>query len=475
MAHAIENVGTSLYRPQAVEQPAFFLNLLGASIRRSLLFERPKSGERAILLHAAAARVPDVPEREEFAELARSAGAVVAEEIVSGSRRPNARHFVGKGKLGEVQDAIERHSAEVVICSAALSPSQERNLERALKCRVLDRSGLILDIFAQRARSFEGKLQVELAQLKHLSTRLVRGWTHLERQKGGIGLRGPGETQLESDRRMIGQRIRQLNSRLAQVERRRAMNRQNRVRADVPTVALVGYTNAGKSTLFNALTDAGVYVKDQLFATLDPTMRRLELDDGTAVILADTVGFVRDLPHELVAAFRATLEETREADLILHLIDASDQDRWQRVRQVNAVLKQLEADGVPQIRVYNKIDKLDRLPRVNNNRRGEGRAVWLSAVSGEGIPLLLQTIADRLRRTTIKGTVRLQPEHGRQRALLFEMGAVTNEASCDDGGWELEVSLAKREFEQFLKRGNLQRDILQESTVTTPSRLATQR
>ena len=261
--------------------------------------------------------------------------------------------------------------------------------------------GLILDIFAQRARSFEGKLQVELAQLRHLSTRLVRGWTHLERQKGGIGLRGPGETQLETDRRLIGNRIRQLKERLKHVDTRRSMNRRNRVRAEIPTVALVGYTNAGKSTLFNALTDAGVYVQDQLFATLDPTVRRLDLPEGEHVVLADTVGFVRDLPHELVAAFRSTLQEAREADLILHLIDASDPNRWQRVRQVNSVLKQLEADQVPQIRVYNKIDKLDREPRVTNNRKGEGRAVWLSAITGEGIPMLKTAIADRLRQKTV--------------------------------------------------------------------------
>ena len=284
-----------------------------------------------------------------------------------------------------------------MISGAALSPSQERNLERELKCRVLDRAGLILDIFAQRARSFEGKLQVELAQLRHLSTRLVRGWTHLERQKGGIGLRGPGETQLETDRRLIGKRIRQLNERLAQVDNRRAMNRQNRLRAEIPTVALVGYTNAGKSTLFNALTNAGVYVRDQLFATLDPTVRRLELPGGETVVLADTVGFVRDLPHELVAAFRSTLQEAREADLILHLIDASDPNRWQRVRQVNSVLQQLDADKVPQIRVYNKIDKLERAPRVTSSLAGEGRSVWLSATTGAGVPLLLEQIATRLR------------------------------------------------------------------------------
>ncbi|MGB5491612.1 MAG: GTPase HflX, partial [Woeseiaceae bacterium] len=348
------------------------------------MFERPQSGERAVLVHASSDGLPDTSEREEFAELARSAGAVVAGELLSSRRNPDARTYIGKGKLAELRTLIADNDAELVISSAALSPSQERNLERELCCRVLDRAGLILDIFAQRARSFEGKLQVELAQLRHLSTRLVRGWTHLERQKGGIGLRGPGETQLETDRRLVGDRIRQLKDRLEDVDARRTMNRRNRVRAEIPTVALVGYTNAGKSTLFNALTDADVYVKDQLFATLDPTVRRLDLPEGEHVVLADTVGFVRDLPHELIAAFRSTLQEARKADLILHLIDASDPNRWQRVRQVNSVLKELEADQVPQIRVYNKIDKLDREPRITNNRDGEGRAVWLSAITGEG-------------------------------------------------------------------------------------------
>ncbi len=362
------------------------------------MFERPQSGEHAVLVHASPDGLPDFSEREEFAELARSAGAVVVAELESSRRRPDARNFIGKGKLEELRALRQQHDAEIVIFSAALSPSQERNLERELCCRVLDRAGLILDIFAQRARSFEGKLQVELAQLRHLSTRLVRGWTHLERQKGGIGLRGPGETQLETDRRLIGDRIRQLKERLEHVDARRTMNRRNRVRAEIPTVALVGYTNAGKSTLVQCADKLRMcYVEDQLFATLDPTVRRLDLPEGEHVVLADTVGFVRDLPHELIAAFRSTLQEAREADLILHLIDASDPNRWQRVRQVNSVLKELDADQVPQIRVYNKIDKLDRKPRVTNNRSGEGRAVWLSAMTGEGLPMLKEAIARRLR------------------------------------------------------------------------------
>ncbi len=433
------------------------------------MFERPQSGERAILLHASPGGTPDPNEREEFAELAVSAGAIIVDEIVSSRRRPDSRFFIGKGKLEDVQRSVEEHHADLIIFSAPLSPSQERNLEGALKCRVLDRAGLILDIFAQRARSFEGKLQVELAQLQHLSTRLVRGWTHLERQKGGIGLRGPGETQLETDRRLVGKRIRQLNERLEQVDSRRTMNRQNRVRAEIPTVALVGYTNAGKSTLFNALTQAGVYVEDKLFATLDPTVRRLELPDGGEVIIADTVGFVRDLPHELIAAFRSTLQEAREADLILHLIDASDRNRWQRVRQVNAVLKELDADRVPQIRVYNKIDKLDRSPRLTNNQNGEGRAVWLSAVTGEGIPLLLDAIGRRLARKKIGGEIRLQASQGRLRALLFDMGAVLQERPVDDGGWVLELEMTERDFHRFLKREKLSREILETPQADEPA------
>jgi GTP-binding protein HflX len=418
-----------------------------------------------VLVHASTDGLPDESEREEFAELSRSAGAVIAGELVSARRRPDPRHFIGKGKLDELRQLVEDGDAELVIFGAALSPSQERNLEKELRCRVLDRAGLILDIFAQRARSFEGKLQVELAQLRHLSTRLVRGWTHLERQKGGIGLRGPGETQLETDRRLVGKRIRQLTERLEHVDTRRTINRRNRMRAEIPTVALVGYTNAGKSTLFNALTEAGVYVKDQLFATLDPTVRRLDLPEGGHVVLADTVGFVRDLPHELIAAFKSTLQEAREADLILHLIDASDPNRWQRVRQVNSVLKQLDADQVPQIRVYNKIDKLDRKPRVTNNRQGKGRAVWISAVTGEGLELLKEAIAQRLQQKTVQRHIHLESAQGRQRAKLFELGAVLSEEVLEDGGWALELKMTEKDLRRFLKHENLAEDQLAPTPV----------
>jgi GTP-binding protein HflX len=410
--------------------------------------------------------LPEESEREEFVELACSAGAEIAGELVSSRRKPDPRYFIGKGKLDELRALISENDAELVISSAALSPSQERNLEKELKCRVLDRAGLILDIFAQRARSFEGKLQVELAQLEHLSTRLVRGWTHLERQKGGIGLRGPGETQLETDRRLVGKRIRQLNERLEHVDTRRTMNRRNRMRAEIPTVALVGYTNAGKSTLFNALTDAGVYVEDQLFATLDPTVRRLDLPEGQHVVLADTVGFIRDLPHELIAAFRSTLQEAREADLILHLIDASDPNRWQRVRQVNSVLKQLDADQVPQIRVYNKIDKLDRKPRMTSNHEGKRRAVWISAITGEGLDLLKDAIARRLQQKTIHRYIHLDPAQGRQRAKLFELGAVLNEEVLEEGGWSLELKMAEKDLRRFLKHENLAEEQLVPVPIT---------
>ncbi|HEX2138223.1 MAG TPA: ribosome rescue GTPase HflX [Woeseiaceae bacterium] len=428
-----------------------------------------------MLVHAAAGGAPDTIEREEFVELATSAGAAVVDQLVSSRRTPDSRYFIGKGKVEELARRVEAQRAELVISSGSLTPAQERNLEQKLKCRVLDRNGLILDIFAQRARSFEGKLQVELAQLRHLSTRLVRGWTHLERQKGGIGLRGPGETQLETDRRLIGKRIRQLKLRLEQVDSRREMNRQNRLRAEVPTVAIVGYTNAGKSTLFNRLTEAGVYVEDKLFATLDPTLRRLRLADGMEVILADTVGFVRDLPHELIAAFRSTLQEARQADLILHLIDASDPHRWQRIRQVNAVLRELDADRVPQIRVYNKIDRLERRPRRIDGPLRRNRAVWLSARTGDGVDDLLAAIEDRLRRRQVRGMMRLQPGQGRQRALLFEMGAVSQEFPVDDGGWVLELCMGEREFQRFVKRENLPADILERSGPEQPSRAATHR
>ena len=413
------------------------------------MFERPKIGEKATLVHSSKI---DHSQSLEFTELARSAGGIIAGSIFVSGKKPNARYYLGKGKLDELRLCIEKNNSELVIIDAALSPSQEKNIEQYLKCRVLDRSGLILDIFAQRARSFEGKLQVELAQLRHISTRLIRGWTHLERQKGGIGLRGPGETQLETDRRLIDKRIRQLMLRLKQVDKRRSMSRQNRLKSEIPTVAIVGYTNAGKSTLFKQLTGADVLVKDQLFATLDPTMRRLDLPEGAPIILVDTVGFIKELPHELVAAFRATLQEAKEADLILHIIDGSDPNRWQRIKQVNNVLKQLEADKVPQLRVYNKIDKLNYKPKLTKRINGSGRAAWVSALKGEGLNLLMTGISSFFARNLLIGSIKLNNSQGKQRAKLFQMGAVKEEKILDDGSFRLALEITKQDIYRFLKK-----------------------
>lgn len=358
------------------------------------MFDRPQGGTRAILVHLDLSAREAQESLDEFCDLAASVDVEVT-SIIKGRRKvPDPKYFVGSGKAGEIRDHVVAEKVELVLFNHQLSPTQERNLEQLLKCRVVDRSSLILDIFALRASSFEGKLQVELAQLKHLSTRLVRGWTHLERQKGGIGLRGPGETQLETDRRLIGVRIKKLNKRLDKVRKQRELRRQTRRKAAVSTVSLVGYTNAGKSTLFNRLTGAGVYTADKLFATLDPTLRRVELPAVGQIILADTVGFIRHLPHDLVAAFRATLEETVEANLLLHVIDVHDDDRHAYMEQVNRVLKEIGAADIPQIEVYNKIDQVAAAaPRIDYDAAGRPRRIWLSAQTGEGVELLLQALA----------------------------------------------------------------------------------
>lgn len=407
------------------------------------MFERPRSGERALLVHAFFGRSSARQYQDDCAEfelLARSAGAETLVSVRTLRATPEPRFLIGAGLVEELAALIAEVGAEVVLFNCALSPSQERNLERALKARVLDYTGLILDIFAQRARSHEGKLQVELAQLRHLSTRLVRGWTHLERQKGGIGLRGPGETQLETDRRLLNKRIEQLSQRLDRVQRQRHQQRRARDRRALPTLALVGYTNAGKSTLFNALTGAGALAADQLFATLDPTLRRLTLPGAGEVVLADTVGFVRNLPHELVAAFRATLEETREADLLLHVIDASDPQREERIAAVQAVLAEIGAGELPQLRVYNKID-VAGLP-VRCQGQGVTPAVWVSAASGEGIGLLLEQLAEQITGGLTHCRLELGPGAGRVRALLHQWGAVREEVYSEAGGWTLTVALA---------------------------------
>jgi len=416
------------------------------------LFERPVGGERAILVHVDHHTEFDQDSLQEFHALALSAGVQPLQVITTTRRTPDSAYFIGSGKLADVQQAVAEQQAEVVLFNNTLSPAQERNIERELKCRVLDRTGLILDIFAQRARSHDGKLQVELAQLRHLATRLVRGWTHLERQKGGIGLRGPGETQLETDRRLLAERIKQLKRKLERVQAQREQGRRKRKRAELPTLSLVGYTNAGKSTLFNALTTAEVYAADQLFATLDPTLRRVEVATGQPVILADTVGFIRELPHQLVAAFRSTLQETRDADLLLQVVDAASHIRDENMLQVNAVLEEIGAADRPQLEVFNKIDQLDGVePHIERDSQGVPRRVWVSARTGAGLPLLLQAIAETLHADIVEEHLLLPPAQGRLHAKLHDLGVVAQEQPDAAGGWELTIRLPSNTWQSLCK------------------------
>jgi GTP-binding protein HflX len=419
------------------------------------MLDRQQVGERAIIVHADLDGF-DVDESvAEFVALAESAGAVVVQTAVVSRKAPDARYFIGSGKVEELAAQVAQAQIDLVLINHTISPSQERNLERALQCRVLDRTGLILDIFAQRARSFEGKLQVELAQLRHMSTRLVRGWSHLERQRGGIGLRGPGETQLELDRRMIGHRIKQIERRLQKVSRQRQQNRQARRKRELPVVAFVGYTNAGKSTLFNSLSAAEVYAADQLFATLDTTLRRLDLPNGDRVILADTVGFIRDLPHQLVAAFRSTLEEVVEADLLLHVIDAADEHRDSHIQEVEAVLNQIGAGDVPTLRVYNKIDRMDRKATIERAPNGEVTLAWISAATGRGLDLLKAALTERVGNVRVHGVVRLPPEQARLRARFYSLGNVLAERTSDAGETILEVDLPRRDLDRLYRNEGL--------------------
>lgn len=415
------------------------------------MFERPQGGERALLVQLALPGVDAEKALEEFEELARSASAEVLDCVLGTRATPEAKYYVGKGKAEEIAHLVKALDVELVLINHELSPSQERNLERLLECRVVDRSGLILDIFAQRARTFEGKLQVELAQLQHLSTRLVRGWTHLERQKGGIGLRGPGETQLETDRRLLRDRIKYINRRLEKVRCSRDQNRQARKKAAMPTVSLVGYTNAGKSTLFNALTGENIYVANQLFATLDPTMRQLSLPGSSSVILADTVGFIRDLPHHLVEAFRATLEETQQADLLLHVIDISDPHWRETVFSVQQVLDEIGVNEVPVIQVFNKIDlKEGWKAKIDANE--EWCKVWVSAAKNIGLDLLKEAISTQLHGAILLEDIVIKPTQAKLRAQLYQLGAVLKEAINEEGDWLLKIRITQAQKQRLFEQ-----------------------
>ncbi len=433
------------------------------------MFDRAERGNRAVILHPVFADTG--PEQlDEFQELCRSAGVEVTAILTAPRARPDARFFVGSGKIDEVAEQISATGADLVLVSRPLSAIQERNIEKRCECRVLDRTTLILDIFAQRARSHEGKLQVELAQLRHLSTRLVRGWTHLERQKGGIGLRGPGETQLETDRRLIAQRIKYLKARLDRVRQQRSQSRRRRERAHVFTVALVGYTNAGKSTLFNALTGSDVGTQDMQFATLDPTVRQLPNIPTGNVLLVDTVGFVSNLPHELVAAFHATLQETREADLLLHVIDASDPFHQQREHDVEAVLESVGASNISSVRVFNKIDLVERPVSTQLNAEGQVERIDVSALHGLGLDELKETIALRIKGVRINTWISLEGRHAKLRSQLFDLGAVEEEKVAENGQWLLHVNLSHQDAEHLARMPGAE-GLLVRDSILSPSAL----
>lgn len=418
--------------------------------------------ERVILVSVAVNMLDDL-DVEEFRLLAQSAGATILEHLTVQRNKPDPKFFVGSGKAEEIAQLVESLEAELVIFDHSLSPAQERNLEKIMKCRVIDRTGLILDIFAQRARTHEGKLQVELAQLKYLSTRLIRGWAAgFEQQKGGIGLKGPGETQLETDRRLIKVRISQLKDKLVKVQHTRMQGRAARQKAAIPTVSLVGYTNAGKSTLFNILANSDVYAADQLFATLDPTLRRLDWDGIGTVVLADTVGFVRDLQHDLVESFKATLEETLEATLLLHVIDSHSPDMHEQIEAVEGVLKEIGADA-PVLRVYNKIDLNGDEAKIIYAEPHLPDRVYVSAHSGQGLDLLKQAVQECLMGQLQNFELILKPAYGKLRTQLYALNVIQSEHYDDEGNLHLKVSIAPHKLEQLIRQAHLPlQDILGE-------------
>jgi len=417
------------------------------------LFDRYEAGEKAVLVHIIFSDENKKEDLDELKLLVSSAGVNTLETITGPRKSPHARYFVGTGKAQEIADTVKTLGANVVVFNHALTPAQQRNLEALCECLVLDRTALILDIFAQRARTYEGKLQVELAQLRHLSTRLIRGWTHLERQKGGIGLRGPGETQLETDRRLLRARISTIRARLAKVEKQREQGRRARQRNEVPTVALVGYTNAGKSTLFNHTTDAGVYAADQLFATLDPTLRKIDVVDVGSCILADTVGFIRHLPHDLVAAFKATLQETRDATLLLHIVDCADPCYHDNIIAVQTVLDEIGAGEVPQLMIMNKIDAVEGIqPHIDFDDLGKPEKVWLSAQTGAGVDLLFETLT-----TLLSGQIRslqlaIPANEGKLRAVFYQLDCIEDESYAENGDCILDIRLNAIEWQRLIKQ-----------------------
>ena len=422
------------------------------------LFDRQKDavgkGERTILVYIELTTGKQIPNSlDEFKQLAESSGLDIIDTVQVKLSFTKAQFFIGTGKVDELALIVDDKKIDLVVFSLALSPSQERNLEKVLKCQVLDRTGLILDIFALRASSFEGKLQVELAQLRHLSTRLVRGWTHLERQKGGIGLRGPGETQLETDKRLISIRIKNINKRLHKVHKQHDLGRKARIKNELPMISLAGYTNAGKSTLFNRLTKSEVYADDKLFATLDSTIRRVILPAAGEAVIADTVGFIQDLPHELVEAFKSTLEETRQANVLLHVVDASDINNRDKIDQVQEIIEQIEAQDIPSIIVMNKIDEISGFsPRLDIDDQGNIYRVWLSANTGEGIDLLYKALSQSLSGMMTFARIKLDVQSAYIRSEIHKVGFIQKEIMNEFGQWLLEINVTRHYLERLLDK-----------------------